>query len=331
MKIKKKKLPNEEIDLSRVINDLLNNKLKIFLIMVITVIIAISSKTTSKVTKESTIFLAKTEILPISVFDEHEYSAFNTYLINRDNNYLMKVAEILEEKTNTNYNNYFIKNNTFLKPFNKDYLYKLFVEKLNQKKLFRQGVKELNFIKKENYSDIKKYEDEITKLVNSIRITQNPETNFLQIVFKVKNKKIWEDFLNNVEKTANLEIQYYLKNNFELFMINANRLLKYKIEDITFEIENNLENKKFAEKLKKLKRRIEENRDLERLRDLFENTPINISKDFFAAKFDTQLSEFETKKVQDNSLKTTILMSIFLGLILGTIYIIIENKIKRSR
>ena len=106
MKIKKKKLPNEEIDLSRVINDLLNNKLKIFLIMVITVIIAISSKTTSKVTKESTIFLAKTEILPISVFDEHEYSAFNTYLINRDNNYLMKVAEILEEKTNTNYNNY---------------------------------------------------------------------------------------------------------------------------------------------------------------------------------------------------------------------------------
>ena len=98
--------------------------------MVITVIIAISSKTTSKVTKESTIFLAKTEILPISVFDEHEYSAFNTYLINRDNNYLMKVAEILEEKTNTNYNNYFIKNNTFLKPFNKDYLYKLFVEKL---------------------------------------------------------------------------------------------------------------------------------------------------------------------------------------------------------
>ena len=323
------KLPNDEIDLSGVIIITWKNKWKIFLITVMVLLIGIFSKINSKVSEK--LFLAKTEILPISTFDDYQYSAFNTYLINlRKNDTLL----IPNSQTNSLTNDKYYYSNTFsayLNHINKFYLYDLFLEKLYQKDLLKKGIKKFNFVKKENFSDNKSYENAVTKLASSIKISNKSENNPQYIQFKTNSKKIWEEFLSYVESSANFEIQNYLKNNFNLFVLNSERLKQYSIEDITFEIENNLDNELMKIKLEKMKRRVEQNKDVKRLKDLFENTPIIKASNFSAARFNIQLSEYEDKSVKNYSMKKTIIFSIILGLILGIIYVLIESIIKRFK
>ena len=323
------KLPNDEIDLSGVIIITWKNKWKIFLITVIVLLIGIFSKINSKVSEK--LFLAKTEILPISTFDDYQYSAFNTYLINlRKKDTLLIPNSQTNSQTNDKYYDS-IPYSAYLDHINKFYLYDLFLEKLNQKDLLKKGIKKFNFVKKENFSDNKSYENAVTKLASSIKISNKSENNPQYIQFKTNSKKIWEEFLSYVESSANFEIQNYLKNNFNLFVLNSERLKQYSIEDITFEIENNLDNELMKIKLEKMKRRVEQNKDVKRLKDLFENTPIIKASNFIAARFNIQLSAYEDKSVKNYSMKKTIIFSIMLGLILGIIYVLIESIIKRFK
>jgi len=335
------KLPYDEIDLSGVIIIIWKNKWKIFLITVIVLLIGIFSKINSKNSEK--LFLAKTEILPISTFDDYQYSAFNTYLIKlRKNGTLLTSKALLPNSnallpnsqinylTNDKYYNS-TPYSTYLDHINKFYLYDLFLEKLNQKDLLKKGIKKFNFVKKEDFSDNKSYENAVAKLASSIKISNKSDNNPQYIQFKTNNKKIWEEFLNYVQSSINFEIQNYLKNNFNLFLLNTERLKQYAIEDITFEINNNLDNELIKSRLEKVKRRVEQNKDVKRLKDLFENTPIIKANNFTAARFNVQLSAYEDKSEKNYSMKQAIIFSILLGLILGIIYVLIESIIKRFK
>jgi len=323
------KLPNDEIDLSGVIIITWKNKWKIFLITVIVLLIGIFSKINSKNSEK--LFLAKTEILPISTFDDYQYSAFNTYLIKlRNNGTLLIPNSQVDSLTNDEYY-HSISYSAYLNHINKAYLYDLFLEKLNQKDLLKKSIKKFNFVKKENFSDNKSYENAVTKLASSIKISNKSENKTRYIQFKTNSKKIWEEFLSYIESSANFEIQNYLKNNFNLFVLNSERLKQYSIEDITFEIENNLDNELMKIELEKMKRRVAQNKDVERLKDLFENTPIIKASNFIAARFNIQLSVYEDKSVKNYSMKNIIIFSILFGLILGIIYVLIESIIKRFK
>lgn len=321
------KLPNEEIDLSGVIIITWKNKWKIFLITVMVLLIGIFSKINSKVSEK--LFLAKTDILPISTFDDYQYSAFNTYLIKMRKN---DTLSILSTQANTQTDDIFrnsISYSTYLNHIDKFYLYDLFLEKLNQEDLLKKGIKEFNFVKKENFPDNKSYEEAVTRLASSIEILTKSGNNSRYIQFKTNSKKVWEDFLIYIENSVNDEIQDYIKTNFNLFLINAERLKKYAIEDIAFEIENNLDNELISNRLEKIKKRTEENKDVKRLKDIFENTPIYKSNNFSAAKFNIPLSTYRNDYIENYSMKKTIIISILLGLILGIIYVLIESKIKK--
>ena len=323
------KLPYDEIDLSGVIIIIWKNKWKIFLITVIVLLIGIFSKINSKNSEK--LFLAKTEILPISTFDDYQYSAFNTYLIKlRNNGTLLIPNSQVDSLTNDEYY-HSISYSAYLNHINKAYLYDLFLEKLNQKDLLKKSIKKFNFVKKENFSDNKSYENAVTKLASSIKISNKSENKTRYIQFKTNSKKIWEEFLSYIESSANFEIQNYLKNNFNLFLLNTERLKQYAIEDITFEIENNLDNELMKIELEKMKRRVAQNKDVERLKDLFENTPIIKASNFIAARFNIQLSVYEDKSVKNYSMKNIIIFSILFGLILGIIYVLIESIIKRFK
>ena len=323
------KLPYDEIDLSGVIIITWKNKWKIFLITVIVLLIGIFSKINSKVSEK--LFLAKTEILPISTFDDYQYSAFNTYLIKlRNNGTLLIPNSQVDSLTNDEYY-HSISYSAYLNHINKAYLYDLFLEKLNQKDLLKKGIKKFNFVKKEDFSDNKSYENAVTKLASSIKISNKSENKTRYIQFKTNSKKIWEEFLSYVQSSTNFEIQNYLKNNFNLFLLNTERLKQYAIEDITFEINNNLDNELIKSRLEKVKRRVEQNKDVKRLKDLFENTPIIKANNFTAARFNVQLSAYEDKSEKNYSMKQAIIFSILLGLILGIIYVLIESIIKRFK
>jgi len=323
---------NQNIDLSEAIIVTWKNKWKIFLITVIVLLIGIFSKINSKVSEK--LFLAKTEILPISSFDNYQYSAFNTYLIKmeKNNNIIIPSTTDNELTLSSRYNNKlanFTSFSEYLNHIDQSYLYNLFLEKLNQKHLFKKGIKKFNLVKKENFSDNKSYENEVTKLASSIKIS-NVSSNYPHhIIFAIKSKKIWEEFLSYIEVSANYEIQKYLKNNFELFIINSEKIKQYVIEDITFEIENNLDNEFIKIELEKMKRRVEENKDVKRLKYLFENSPIVNSNNFIAARLNIPLTTYKSEGVESISMQKTIFLSILLGLVLGIIYVLIESKIKK--
>jgi len=207
------------------------------------------------------------------------------------------------------------------------------VEKLNQRNLYKKAIKKLNIVKKENYTNNKSYENAIIEKSSSIKISYNKTYNSQYIEFITKSKKDWEEFLRFIENSANTEIQAYIKNNFDLFIADRERYKGYLIEDINIEISNNLENKLITDKLKKEKRRIEQDRTTERLRNLFEDTPVNRSNKFTAAKFDIQLTSYidQNKKNHNYSMKQTIILSILLGLILGIAFVLIESTIKKLK
>lgn len=323
----RKKLPDNEIDLSKVILTVWKNKSKIFLIVFLTAIISIFLKINSKVPEAS--FLAKTEILPISIFDESKYLSFNSNLF--------KLAKKNVNSINLNANSNeitptLIPENTSFTYIDQTYLNNLFVEKLNQRNLFKKAIKKLNIVKKENYTNNKSYENAIIEKSSSIKISYN-KTNSQYIEFITNSKKDWEEFLRFIENSANTEIQAYIKNNFDLFIADRERYKGYLIEDINIEISNNLENKLITDKLKKEKRRVEQDRTTERLRNLFEDTPVNSSNKFTAAKFDIQLTSYidQNKKNHNYSMKQTIILSILLGLILGIAFVLIESTIKKLK
>lgn len=331
----KKNLPNDQIDLTNVIIASWENKWKIVLIILITVAISVFLKINSKSTYANVKFLAKTKIIPISVFAENEYSAFNTYLSrmennNNNNNEVDKINEV-DTDNSSYYKTFTTFNNAYLTYIDKLYLYNLFVEKLVQRDLLKKTIKKLNFVEKENYPDNKSYENAVTSLASSIKISDIEENDHIYIEFITDSKKNWKDFLSLVEQYANNEIQIYLKNNFNLFVINSEKLKQYAIEDINFEIENNFENKIIVDRLKKIKKKVDKSNDVKRLKVLFDNTPIFKSSDFTAARFDIQTSEFITKRSQYTSMQTTIYLSILLGLILGFVFIFIKSTIKKSR
>jgi len=326
----KKTILVDEIDISRIIISIWKNKWKVFLITLLTVAIAIFLKVNTKISEVS--FLAKTQILPISTFDDHEFLAFNTYLARKGRSNVADFDKNGKIVTNTifheNFRNNSLSETSFLTNINKNYLYNLFIEKLNEKDLFIKAIKEFELVKKENYQTNKEYENSVINLASSIKIITDKK-NIQYIQFRTSSKRVWKDLLNFIQNSANFEIQNYLRNNFNLFIQNAERLKKYKIEDIELEIANNLENEVVTTRLQKMKKRTEENKDIERLKDLFENTAIVTSKNFTAAKFNIQLTDYKENRVQSYSMKKTIISSTLLGILLGIFYVLILITIQK--
>ena len=75
IEIMKKRIESDEIDLIEVIINIWNNKLKIAAITVIFIIISIALYFSNKPPLN-----AKTEILPITIFENNLYSAYNSLL-----------------------------------------------------------------------------------------------------------------------------------------------------------------------------------------------------------------------------------------------------------
>ena len=339
----KKNIDNNEIDLSQTILNIVDNKWKIILITLITTffvtfIFQINSRNTNEV-----IFLAKTKIVSNSIFEDYEYQAFNSFAdsLKKKSLFLPVQENIVKKETNTTDNfetnknrNYNIFDSFKFDKINRLLLFDLFIEKLDQKDFFIKSIIKYDLVKKEKFKNDIAYEKAVLKLASAIKIEKIKEGEKIQSViikFKTSDKEIWEKFLDNIEKNANKEIQHYLEKKFNLIIFNVEKISSYIIEDIEFEITNNQKNSRNVMMLNSIKRRIIESKDIERLKNLFEDTPIINSDYFTAAKIKFQSTEYQDLTKYPDSIKKIILISSLLGLLLGIIYVSISNIIKNRR
>jgi LPS O-antigen subunit length determinant protein (WzzB/FepE family) len=384
----KKHIESDEIDLIDVIINIWSNKLKI---AAITFVFIVLSTALYFVFKPP--LLAKTEIVPITVFESNLYSSYNSLTTPQVENEDKKILTI-------NRFNQVDRNN----------LLTLFLEELQTKEIVKEAIKNYQLIDRKKYDSedeyLKAIEKKALKLdllkpsnVDGSKISKN-RLNWT-IEFKIYDKKKWEETLSFIENKINNSIQEYLKLNFDTNLNNLRLLDQFTIEDLdlkiknkkidyntetinrlaflreqaliarklniennTLEVENfntssgvisNLQSAKpyymrgysMIEKeielietrtnknaftknlfdLEKQKRTVLENKSLERIEMLFNNTPIFSNNKFKAAKIIYKDTKFEASF---NLIKTILIAGIF-GVIFGMFYVLISNAIQQRK
>ena len=295
--------------------------------------------------KEDTIltFDATTEIRPISTFDESKYESFNNYLANKNiENILYSIESNREQNSNLNdvdksfiYKN--INNSNFYR-IDKIYLLKLFVDKMNDNFILINAIKNAELVNKEDYENEDLYKNEITKLSSLINISAVKDDItkeiFYQINLKINDKKKWIKFIFFLEKTTNEEIRNHLIEKIERILIDEERLRKYRIEDLDLTISNTSD----SEELASLRRELtilKQNTKIQRIKDLFENTPVTNSNEFYAGKIMVLRTKYTNNSNNIASENITIIQQLItyiaIGLILGIFYVFISNAIKRRK
>ncbi|MDB3938736.1 hypothetical protein N9369_01315 [Candidatus Pelagibacter sp.] len=342
------KLAKDEIDLSKIITIIFLNKFKILFITLITVII-LSGIKQSQLQPSKKIFLIEAKIHPITIFDESKYQEYNAYIYNILQKESDRVENSLFQKPNTAKESFF-KSDPYYKNFNQNtlknnlemidgrYLYSLFISIISDEEKLMKLIRESNIIKKEKYQDNFSYEVAVEKLISTIKVAdydflstekmKYSPLSFSNIQLQIEDKKAGVQLLNFIQERTNKEVKNHLIDEFNNLVLASNKLKAYSIEDIDFEISNKLQDEFAVSQLKILKKRINRNKDLERLEIEFKKTPIFLDT-FFAGKFknfsNKLLNEEESNFIND------FFKYVILGLLLGLIYVMFENIRKKSK
>ena len=340
-----KNTANDELDLLELILIFWKAKWIILSTAALVIIITFFLHDEKKPTK--LIYLSKSKIEPISTFDEFEYEAYNSYLKSIDSKSILH-SNISEKDTYNSFGQrrqeyirseneiYKIMEFSSFKKIDKYYLHNLFLDKLNENYLIINAVKKFNLVNKDDFTNNEMYENAVTKLASKIKLTQTnlsdeQDKRILSwnIGFKTDNTEAWENILFFLQKSANSEIQKYLFNSFNQLILNEKRLKEYKIEDIMWDIKNNQKNIDMVSDLNGRMKKIIENKDIERLEILFNNTPIGRDEDFTAAKMRIESTTYKPINISipGRSLKTNLIIAGLFGAILAAIYALIANAI----
>ena len=221
----KKKIENDEIDLIEVIVNIWDNKLKIAAITVIFIILSTALYFIAKPPLN-----AKTEILPITIFENNLYAQYNSLT--------MAQGEKDDKKI--------IAENRFDK-INRNYLLSLFLEELRTKDIIIEAIKKYQLIDQKKFDSEDKYLKTVQKealklnLLSPINVDGNKrgETRLNWIIeFEVDDKDQWEQALSFIESELNNNIKNYLKLNFNTTLDNLKLLDRFKLEDLNLKINN---------------------------------------------------------------------------------------------
>ena len=221
----KEQIENNEIDLIEVIINIWNNKLKIAVITTIFIALSIALYFLNKPTLK-----AKTEILPITIFENNLYSAYSLITGTQD-------AEDDKKKLKT----------SGINPINRDYLLILFIEELQTKKLIQEAIKKYQLMDRKKFNTEKGYLEKKKKkalklnLLRPVNLNTNKrgETRLNWIIeFEVNEEDKWEEALAFIEIEINNNIKKYLKLNFNTALDNLKLLDQFKLEDLNLKINN---------------------------------------------------------------------------------------------
>jgi len=221
----KKRIESDEIDLIEVIINIWNNKLKIAAITTIFIIVSIAYYFVKKPP-----LVAKTEILPITIFENNLYSSYNSLLAPQ--------VQSDDEKFITQQR---------LNNINKNYLLSLFLEDLRTKEIIIEAIEKYQLIDQSKFNDEVEYLEEVEKYALSLDLlgpinvegSKRGETRLNWIIeFKINDKDKYEMALSYVESEINKNIRLYLIDNFNVTLSNLKLLDQFKLEDLELKIKN---------------------------------------------------------------------------------------------
>ena len=220
----KKTIESNEMDLIEIIIIIWNNKLKIAAITVISIVLSSALYFAFKPP-----FNSKTEILPITIFENNLYSAYNSLLIPQARG---DEEEVLSKQRINN--------------IDKNYLLNLFLEKLQTKEILIEAIKKYQLIDQKKFNDREEYLEKVEKyaakldLLSPINIdgSERGETRLnWTIEFEINDKEKWGEALSFIDNEINKNIQNYLVINFNRTLNNLKLLDQFKVEDLNQKIE----------------------------------------------------------------------------------------------
>tara|TARA_B110000858_G_scaffold170872_1_gene200946 strand:- start:245 stop:1333 length:1089 start_codon:yes stop_codon:yes gene_type:complete len=202
----KNSISDYEIDLFEIFQIFWNGKWKI----VIFVVVSLISVFIIKQFQPPPTFTAISEVKPITSAESNIYESLNKFG-------LLKVTKPL--------------------------LLDLFIEKLNEKKIFEQIMEENSLIDFEKYNDEIIYKQEIRKLASTIKINKpykrDDTSNFnWTIEFDFTDEKKWKKTLRKVDSSINLLIKNELQQKVNSLLLVANQERNFAIQDIEIQISN---------------------------------------------------------------------------------------------
>ena len=324
----KKKKVDDEIDIIELSQTLLNNKLKVLLIIVLSISLGYIYTLNQK-----PFYQVNTEIRPISIIDEFQYQTYNSYIKKKS---LVLVGEE-DAKRLSILNNF--------KEIEKDFLMTLFIERLIEKSSLNNILKEANFINEENYQNSEDYDNAINSISSAIKVYL-PEEGRLSnwaIRYHTSDLDKWKKFMIFVDDFVNKEIRQYLEKKFNNQLQTEKKLKEYQIDDLEIEIknlsrltENQNDQASYLEQLNELERakrmlvaNLTANKDIDRMQIIFNSTPIISSNDFYAAQIMYKSSKFEN--INRTNKMAVILLTGLIGLAIALFYLYILMALRKRK
>lgn len=331
---------NAEIDLIEIFILVFKNKTKILLIIILSVVLMLIHILTFSKTTEPR-YITKTLIKPISTFEEFNYQVYNNFLKSYkvdSINYPLKVNDdtfILKEIELDINQGQFIE-------INKNYLMNLFIEIMNEKNFIRETIKNSKYLNESDFVNKFEFEKKVSELAKSIQIipyyseVKSSNKNFItddlwEIIFETGEIDNWNNFLSFLEASANEEVRRYLNSAFQDLVVIQQRMKKYMLEDLDEEIAGITE-PYIKERLLLNKSKLENEKNIMRLENAFNVTPIADPNRFYAAKIMLESTIYNNvSEKQSASDLSKILLSIIFGLLFGIIYVLISNAILKKQ
>ena len=387
---------NEEINLIELVKAVWVGKLKIAIVVIISLTATIIYQST-----QTDNFTAITQIKPISPIEKNKYLPLKFLYLPLDS-FMLSTNDSETEVNNSDeekeqsalpFEIFQIKSENFLD---------LYLEILEDKSVFEDAIRKFDLLDASKYSDEKKYNEAITKLASSIKILsplkdkkgklENLENEYHTINFIHNDVEKWKNILKHTDKLTNELARKILLDEFNNFLTVLRNDQKYQVEDLSIEIKNMTDdyNRKISDRVSFLeeqsqiaktlgiakntievqtfgnqnallsniqidspfylrgyeaidkeielmsfrsnknafidglldleikKRKIEQDKTVERLKFILQSTPLADKNKFSAASLNTFATKFEYK---DN--KIMLLKSVVIGFLLGVFYVMI--------
>ena len=327
-----KDLAKDEIDLIDVLLIVWKKKFQVLFFVIISLFIVFINQSFDKNKNQILGVEAKTEIRPISFFDEAKYKIFTTIIHSIRHNYFALFPLVSsDEKTDKslesidNLDSQFERFKSASLEINKDFLLDLFVDRINEKANLKKLVKKYNFFNESDYPNKIEYQNAINDLSSAINLVKEDEAYFIKA--KIPENKDWEKFLKFVELETNIEIQIRLFAMFNDYLDYIESIKTYEIEDIETQL-TIIQNDNQKQALRKRMAILNSTKYRQRVKDIFRDSPISKPYEFYAAKIISDLTNYKPYG-NKKSLKTQLLVAGICGAIFGIFFVLISNAIRK--
>ena len=323
-------LAKDEIDLLESTLIVWKKKWQIFIFIIASLAIVF----VNQFFKESKVLIVntKTEIRPISVYDEAEYNIYNSiitsirpfYTTNHGYGIIRQQnGNAIENQSNLKFSNYQINS------IDKDFLLNLFIDKINEKSHLINLIKKFNYIKREDYSNKIDYIEDVKNLAYSITLSKSKTSNNFFINFKTHNVDNIENFLKFIETQTNIEIQKKLYEMLNNYLNYAESIRKFEIEDIETQQSISFDEREKTV-LEKKKSILISNKYSSRIQNIFDSSPISKPNEFYAARIIYNLTDYKIKNDKKSNVAIYLTTGIC-GAILGIFFVLIVNAIQNRK